>query len=1211
MAEFTCQARTAAQSFLILLLACLASTADGCRIESALVLAFASRLSSSNLVNRLIINPSGVDVHWQQSLFSIYIDGSDGADEEGCGASTVTACKTIRYGYTQRLRLGHQQKALELLVNPGVYQGECSETGIEVTTADTSIRSHIKSANQASLKVIVDCGGHGKLLSVSQPMSSQFELQGIHVRNGGSMLGGGLFVENGSLSIYDCSFEQLESIQAANSNSVDINGGGAIAVTQGVAIVVQQSTFVRCVAPTGVGGAMAIELQGKAAKVSIQLREVSFNDCRASTNGGAVFVSIGAAEQHLEETPVLVLVEEVGFHGSILTATGKDNAWGGGLFVTHTVTVATVYKFRACNFTNAVLQSETGTVLGGGVILKYYGDVVFAEHTFSGCIFDGNRLHSSGGRIVAGGGFQVNTYADAQNVSNKFTQTVFRHNSLTTKATNGVGMEVISAQGAGAEFEHVQGVRNLSLELDACTFEHNTAAAPHGRAAGGGLDLVMIGEAVGVLIRWVGTIFRNNTLLVGGDVSLDEDGNADGAGAKLGYQGSDAMASILHELIRCSFEHNRAIATGKGGFAHGGGLNIGAIDITEITGFATLIADSIFANNKVVDDVQTGSGSNGGGLYVRIGLAGCTEAASAVDTIVRSTEFLSNTCRGYGGGALVASEGNAVGQWQTLFEQCIFEHNRAINGSGGAISYEAVDTFGTSLVVHECRIGSNNAGSQGGGIHAVQDSSNPPANLLMDEPIDLGADSVPRYACYASFQAATGNAREWHYAGAFVLIDASDISDNTVGTNDGSAVTDSSGDEHDGSTDVLGAGLFIVNFNTTIHDSNMTANLAFLGSGGAIALGAGSARLTLKGDTKLEANQADESGSAIYSSSGGGILLRDTVTIDFVAADLEENMVQAVKAGMTVLKGGKIEYSGKALLRCAEGEQLVNELTSQATTFDGWIIDCATVVSKDNGSRIEFTNPTCDQLRIGNSALHTEDCANMPLTPSMLSSSGSISCLPCPNLQYSFDHGLTQPATTNVAQAISEGPVHAVDCLPCPYGASCASGGASVRADAGFWGTQRQLSVPTVRRDVDVSVSQGKQSQMQSQKLEVELVLLACPDGFCCSNRSHGCAWDSDNACLYHRSHAYPLCGGCRRGFSQAIDGVGCVPDSSCGGRRMANYVLLQLSVVWCPYALYALYSARYRPLLQLLPTKLLLIKKNSGTVAVLVVSKRNIMRSL
>ena len=42
-----------------------------------------------------------------------------------------------------------------------------------------------------------------------------------------------------------------------------IDGGGAVAVVGAVEVVVERSQFEACTAPTGVGGAMAIELLGQ------------------------------------------------------------------------------------------------------------------------------------------------------------------------------------------------------------------------------------------------------------------------------------------------------------------------------------------------------------------------------------------------------------------------------------------------------------------------------------------------------------------------------------------------------------------------------------------------------------------------------------------------------------------------------------------------------------------------------------------------------------------------------------------------------------------------------------------------------------------------------------------------------------------------------------------------------------------------------------
>ena len=310
------------------------------------------------------------------------------------------------------------------------------------------------------------------------------------------------------------------------------------------------------------------------------------------------------------------------------------------------------------------------------------------------------------------------TYQAAINVRTQFVRTVFRANSLMAKADDDP-----AAQGAGVEFEHQLGATNLSLLVDGCTFESNLAEAPHGFAVGGGLDLPMGGlggEFVGVEVRMVRTRFTNNTLSAGGEGGQA----ADGAGAKLIYQDSARVASVRHELIECAFESNRALATGSGGLAYGGGLDVEVIDVQVIAGFVTLIADSTFKANQAAVDPRAGGGTDsyGGGLYVAIGDTGITRAASGVRTIVRTSRFIANAGGDGGAGAHIVSDGTAVGPWLTLLEQCTFDGNYlTYAGSyGGAICSRAVDTLGTSLTVRGCTIRNNRAGAQGGGIWAVQ-----------------------------------------------------------------------------------------------------------------------------------------------------------------------------------------------------------------------------------------------------------------------------------------------------------------------------------------------------------------------------------------------------------------------------------------------------------------------------------------------------------
>ena len=66
--------------------------------------------------------------------------------------------------------------------------------------------------------------------------------------------------------------------------------------------------------------------------------------------------------------------------------------------------------------------------------------------------------------------------------------------------------------------------------------------------------------------------------------------------------------------------------------------------------------------------------------------------------------------------------------------------------------------------------------------------------------------------------------------------------------------------------------MFTKNLNVTVHASEI-ANNQVAGSGGAFYLDGGSARLSLEGNTSVKDNVAVTGGTAIYSNSGGGIVL--------------------------------------------------------------------------------------------------------------------------------------------------------------------------------------------------------------------------------------------------------------------------------------------------------------------------------------------------
>ena len=52
---------------------------------------------------------------------------------------------------------------------------------------------------------------------------------------------------------------------------------------------------------------------------------------------------------------------------------------------------------------------------------------------------------------------------------------------------------------------------------------------------------------------------------------------------------------------------------------------------------------------------------------------------------------------------------------------------------------------------------------------------------------------------------------------------------------------------------------------------------------------------------------------------------------------------------------------------------MLMNMSMTPTTFDAWKIDCNSVQSMYNGTRVEYENPTCKQLQLGNSPLTTRE----------------------------------------------------------------------------------------------------------------------------------------------------------------------------------------------------------------------------------------------
>lgn len=225
---------------------------------------------------------------------------------------------------------------------------------------------------------------------------------------------------------------------------------------------------------------------------------------------------------------------------------------------------------------------------------------------------------------------------------------------------------------------------------------------------------------------------------------------------------------------------------------------------------------------------------------------------------------------------------------------------------------------------------------------------------------------------YDCASASAGEPRQWHYRNATLQLTQCNVSANRAN-----------------GSDSQGGGLWASNTLVVVDSSAVEANEAG-SSGGGIYLDSGSAALSLEGNTSVRANTADDSGTAVFSASGGSIGVGDSTEIGIASRTMNHG---SAAAGMALLAAGALRYDEGTRLVCGEGEQLWLNLSVVQTTFGEWLIDCDEVRSVGNGSSVEYAQPTCKQLQQGSSPFHTATTDCLPLQPPMLMTTGTISCV--------------------------------------------------------------------------------------------------------------------------------------------------------------------------------------------------------------------------
>jgi hypothetical protein len=707
---------------------------------------------------------------------------------------------------------------------------------------------------------------------------------------------------------------------------------------------------------------------------------------------------------------------------------------------------------------------------------------------------------------------------------------------------------------------------NSSYAATNCTFYQNRATAGAGGFGQGGGFMVVHHGALATSFSFTACVFLDNTAAASGDGGLGH-----GGGFVVAYESLAAIDALL-TVTSCDFIGNNA-GNSNGIYGQGGGFE--AYYGVACTRAAIVVVSCHFKNNTAT---AGGDGlANGGGVEVLH--YGGTDAGSSV--VITACSFIENKVVASEGGAQVSPYSGSIKSQayggaveveyvisvptssMVLVTASKFIRNTASgdSGKGGAV-YIRAQQSGCFVTVTRCTFTANMASDYGGALYATLETQPAPTNLVMHAHFD-GAIYVPQYSCFANYSGVE-HAREWDEASTTLTINTSEFISNQVGRHE--PAIQSSGSQV--VQQAFGGAIHVGNFKTEVHSCSIHGNQAFgqNTAGAGIALGAGTASLNIGGNSSIHNNSCSGyngagggRGTAIYSASGGAIKLRDSALVQLDSGE--------GGFGMTILNGGRLEYDEGTKVQCAAGQQLEYNVTQQAESYVDWSIDCSMVRSDENGTT-KYMQPTCEQLRIQTKSasalgpLFTHECNYMPLQPEMLLTTGTVSCSRCAPSLYSLD----------VSSKRGSNEPHALACLACPYGADCSDGGNELRVKAGFWG--HAIRVPIASSSTEGPSADGNVSQA-----EVKL----CPAGYCCSDDDNGCAWDGDQACQGHRSRGYPMCGGCKQGFSQAIDRTACVINSECGSHSSTVYALLQLGF-WCALASYGLWQARFPPVVALFP---------------------------
>ena len=632
--------------------------------------------------------------------------------------------------------------------------------------------------------------------------------------------GGGVYNDGGTLSI--AATDIVGNFAEGTSGS----GGGILTV--GGDVTVARSTITGNEANRAGGGVEIVDGTLQLSDVTLDFNTAGPLGSAAPGNGGGLHVS-GVAE-------IAVIRGTVNNNLAALEGGGLWNQAGSVMFVDGTTI-------------NGNIASGDDADTGGGGVFNNGGDMVIANSTINGNLADGSS--GSGGGLLSVDGdvvitdttFDDNTAARAGGAIEVIDGT-FRVTG-STLSNNDAGVDVTAAPGNGGAV-HISGVTAFSIVDSLVT--GNVAALE-----GGGLW-----NQAGSTMLVDGTVVTGNTAL--GD-------DADTGGGGLFNNGGDMT------VVGSEIDNNSATGTsGSGGgiLSTDGSLVVvrssvdgntasragGGVEIIE--GGFRMTASSLSGN-------ATGPmPGNGGGLHV----------TGAADSLIVSSQVMSNTAAAEGGGLWNSAGGTMTVDRGTIIMNNTASGDAADQGGGGVFNDGGTLTIANSTI--NANFADGTSGS-GGGLLSVDgdvlvrgttmqgNEANRAGGAIevIDGRLRVNGSLLSGNVAGPDGTAAPGNGGAIHVTGmngTFTLVRSTSVTGNIAG-NEGGGLWNQSGST------------------MSVLNSIVSENLAQSGGGIGGGVFENGGVTTIRGSI-ISNNDAANAGGGVYVTENASVVMRRTNVTD-------------------------------------------------------------------------------------------------------------------------------------------------------------------------------------------------------------------------------------------------------------------------------------------------------------------------------------------